>query len=141
MLFIEDLFSYFDSDNIEDIINLATLTTKDIIPWDRWVTVKYIDYNANGTLNEYLPSQYYSYIYCYKIRYNTIQNYTFQSLTHRINGPAISIYDASDILTRSYWFQKNKLHRINGPAWIESKGRSQIHHWYVNGVQIFKTLD
>lgn len=62
--------------------------------------------------------------------------------THRLDGPAIeSIYISTNSTRTSIWYNKDKRHRIDGPAYIfvDENGRYRYEYYY-NGNK-FNNLD
>lgn len=66
-----------------------------------------------------------------KIRTDNYKLYIYYLKLHRINKPAIILYDGKNI-SMEYYYQHGELHRLNGPAIIKyKKGEIKKEIFYI----------
>jgi hypothetical protein len=53
------------------------------------------------------------------------------TLLHRVNGPAVLSYDYSKKSLLQWWYKEGKLHREDGPAFVDMDGSK---YYYMHGL-------
>jgi len=78
----------------------------------------------------------------YNVRYydtgNKLCEHWFQNdILHRLDGPAVILYDENGYKSYERWYQNGKPHRLDGPALINYNNGSVLYGiWYHKGIQL-----